>query len=757
MRSYRELSLRYIKSKKVRSLWVVIGIIISVALITGVFTLGDSFKNKMINDIEKERKYHLALTNVDENELTEILKDINIEKAGFEVISGGIITENSEEGYKDLFITNISKDALYLNVVENRLLEGRLPQAKGEIVINEKYLKSINKNIGDKIEIKYEDFYDNDDMVASGTIVGTTNENLVYNFIDEADLKDTNYMVYLRYKDPNYTLKAIEAMEKKFGYKNIANGQIPEKINGEIQETYLTLLGADVGSGTLDLLNNMTIVLVVLVVISSAGLIYNGFMISISERKKEFGLLRAVGMSKRQIRKIVIKEAMLIGCVGITIGVLSGILGIYILLKVITNMNVSRIGEIDLSVSIMSVVLSIIVSIITIAISVTIPIRKASKVSAVQGMKNTFAKEENIKFQKKNGVSTRFFGAAGYLANRNLRRNRGRFKAVILGFTLSIFIFVSFSSFAEIITNIMEIQNYISGYSIEVNGNNSEESNVAMFESIEGVKKAYNEYRFENTKENTAETFINEYEIVSDESIFSQKFKDVSNINSIRFDFRNVEYDSLSHMNISNKITKEQFEKGIVIQNRGVAIEGNKKTPFELTNIKLGDKIDLVVHYQDFADDTFESKQNTMTIKDVEVVGFIEDGIAVTSNGIEYPKAYLGNDIAQEIMSDLGMKKVISSTKIVPIDESYSESVYNELNNNQEKYNIWSVNSPLESQREWIKMVLVGKIGVYGFLILVTLITITNIITSVSSSIDNRRKEIALYRSIGTSQKRDSR
>lgn len=751
MRSYRELSLRYIKSKKVRSLWVVIGIIISVALITGVFTLGDSFKNKMITDIEKEAKYHLSLNGVSIEELPEVLKDVNIETAGVEVYHGGIVSDESEEGLRDVVVINSTKGAMDLVVVKNKLSQGRLPESKDEMIVNEKYLNSLGKKIGDKISLQYEEFITNNPITIEKTVVGTTKENMVYNLVDESDIKTGNFTVYIRYKDPKYTLKAIAAMEEKFGCKNIANGQMPERINGYIQETYLTLLGADVGSGTLDLLNNMTIVLVVLVVISSMGLIYNGFMISISERKKEFGLLRAVGMSKRQIRKIVIKEAVLIGAIGITVGVLSGVLGIYILLKVVSNLNVSILGEVVLSVSPMSVALSVIVSIITIVISVAIPIKKASKVSAVQGMKNTFVREENIKFKKRNGLFTRFFGSAGYLANKNLRRNKGRFRAVILGFTLSIFIFVSFSSFASIITSMMDLQNDISGYTMDVRHSSDKNVDLQKFKDIEGVKAVYNEYRFEPTKENTSNTWIGDITIESNKDIFTKNFKEASGMESMRFDFNAVDFEGIEHTNTSNKISKEQFENGVVLQNKCVGIDGNKKTKFDLTNLKVGDKIDLAIEYQYSVGE--ESKTDKKVLKDIEIVGFIEEGVAVTKQGVEYPTLYLGDNIVNQIEKELGMKKAIAITKIIPEDESYSEAVYNELNDNLNKYEIGYVNSPKESQKEWAKMVLVGEIGVYGFLILVTLITVTNIITSVSSSIDNRRKEIALFRSIGTSQR----
>ena len=69
----------------------------------------------------------------------------------------------------------------------------------------------------------------------------------------------------------------------------------------------------------------------------SVSLIYNAFAISVSERTKQFGLLSSIGATKRQLRQMVLFEAMIVSVIGIPLGICSGIAGIAITLHFIGN------------------------------------------------------------------------------------------------------------------------------------------------------------------------------------------------------------------------------------------------------------------------------------------------------------------------------------------------------------------------------------------------------------------------------------
>ncbi len=749
MRSYRELSLRYLKAKKGRSLTIIFGIIISVALITGVFALVDSFKGNMIQDYEKTSKVYANLVSIKGRDVSKIINNVKLEKASFSHISGGLFSDYLEDGHNYVYIEEVSVDEIYLQSYENRIKEGVLPTKPDELIISYDYLESIDKNIGDTITIKFKDAYDESERELTGKVVATEkSSNSIVRIVDESSLvEDRDYMIKLRYKNPKDTVDSVNEIGNSLGIENITARGIVEGPNAYLNDNYLTLLGEDVNNGRLGLINTLRGVLIILVIISSVGLIYNGFMISVNDRNKEFALLRAVGISKNQIKRIVIKEAIIIGLIGIALGIIAGILGIYIVLAIVSSIKIEALGKIHLNISAASIIGSIVVSVITIMISVVIPLNKAAKVSPVDGMKNSFSNDENIKLTRSKGLFTRLFGAAGNLADKSLRRNRGRFKSVVLGFSLSIFIFVSFTSFVEITNKTVEVQDSVSSYELRLNAN----ANVEKLIALEGVKNIYTEYQISHYSESEEILNINEYKLK--EHKLTENFKNMTS-EDVRYRVLNIDSSAIKEKNLGKiKGDLEKYKNGIVLQNKAIAIQGNKKTLVDITNYKVGDKVDIEINYSIFGENLEESTEKIITLKDVEIVGIIEDGITVTDTMVENPAIYMGDDLFNKLISDLKGKKSGSNIIVVPEDELAAEKIYDEVNENKEEYNVLYFISQEATQREWAKMMLVFKIGVYGFLILITLITLTNILTSVTSSIENRRKEIALLRSVGTSRK----
>ena len=93
--------------------------------------------------------------------------------------------------------------------------------------------------------------------------------------------------------------------------------------------------------------------------------IYNSFAISVMERKKQFGLFSSIGATKAQIRKTVFFEAFIVGSIGIILGLLSGLLGISIVIAIVNNLLPSTI-TLKLSIYPLFIIIPIIFMIIVI-------------------------------------------------------------------------------------------------------------------------------------------------------------------------------------------------------------------------------------------------------------------------------------------------------------------------------------------------------------------------------------------------------
>ncbi|MEG1004142.1 MAG: ABC transporter permease [Clostridium sp.] len=746
MRSYKELSIRYLKSKKGRTLTVIFGIVISVALITGVFSLVDSFKGKMIERYELTSKSYADLGGVKGSDVSKIVNNVKLEKAAFSTGIGTIEKYDKNADYNTV-VSAISLDGIYLRSYENVICEGKVPSKVGEIIVSKEYLKKNNKKIGDTVTINFKDIHNGKEKEIKGTIVAAENDPLITYIVDESFIEpNSKYLLSLRYKNVKDTVESVEDIRKDFGIsERQVDGEDSQYIN--INEDYITLLGENIGDGKFELIETLQYILIILVVISSVGLIYNGFMISVNDRNKEFSLLRAVGISKKQVKKIVLKEALIIGVVGIIIGILLGILGVYILLKVVTMINIFGLGKVEFAISLNSIIGSIIISIITIGISIFIPLRRLSEVTPVDGMKNTFVNNEKIKVSKKNGIFTRIFGSPGKIANKNLRRNKGRFKAVVLGFSLSIFIFVSFYSFTEIANSAMLVQDSVSKYEIQTNSN----SDIGKIKMIDGVKNVYTEYEIGSKANSNHALNIDECKIKGND-ILTDKFKNITS-QDFSYTVYNTDSKAVKEEIVRNsKLDENKLKSGVVIQNKAIVLEGNKKVLVDITNYKVGDKINIELKINK-TNNEGEGEEKTILLKDIEIVGIVEEGVKASKEWVNSPVIYMGDDLFNKVINNLGGERSGRNTKVVPENEMFAEKVFTELDTNRNEYKVTYLISQDENQRQWSKMMLVYKIGVYGFLILITLITLTNIITSVTSSIEDRRKEIALLRSIGTSKK----
>ena len=127
-----------------------------------------------------------------------------------------------------------------------------------------------------------------------------------------------------------------------------------------------------------------------LVIVCTIATVYNSFSISISERKKQFGILNSIGATKSQVMKLVFIEGILVSIVAIPIGLISGTIAIDLVFKVIQAFfKTSFIADMNLRVvynpAIM--ILSTVIVLITILISALLPAISAAKTSPLEAIK----------------------------------------------------------------------------------------------------------------------------------------------------------------------------------------------------------------------------------------------------------------------------------------------------------------------------------------------------------------------------------
>src|SRR5262249_40691878 len=160
--------------------------------------------------------------------------------------------------------------------------------------------------------------------------------------------------------------------------------------------------------------------LVALIVCGSAFVIYNAFAISISERKKQFGMFASVGATSAQIHRIVLIEAGVIAAIGIPLGILAAIIGVAILLKltqgIVAGLILDAEQGMQLVISPLVIGLAAVFSVVTILLSAWIPARRASRVSPIDAIRQSGEIEEGKSLNlRTNPLIRRVFGFEGEL------------------------------------------------------------------------------------------------------------------------------------------------------------------------------------------------------------------------------------------------------------------------------------------------------------------------------------------------------
>lgn len=172
---------------------------------------------------------------------------------------------------------------------------------------------------------------------------------------------------------------------------------------------------------------SLAAIIIALIVFGSVSLIYNAFSISVSERTRQFGLLSSVGATKKQLRRMVLFEALAVSIVGIPLGILVGIGGIGITLLLIGDkfFSIVRVDiPMRLCVSWQAVVIAAVIALVTVLISAWIPSKRATRVSAVEAIRQSMDIKVSGRPVRTSKLAYKLFGLPGVLAGKYYKRNR---------------------------------------------------------------------------------------------------------------------------------------------------------------------------------------------------------------------------------------------------------------------------------------------------------------------------------------------
>lgn len=759
MNILKKLTQKYLKLNRKRTIVTIIGIILSGAMISAVTTLGVSFQNFLINNEKENGAWEVIYKDISKDDLKYIENNTNVKE--YMLTSDLYMAENnySNEDY----IKICAYDDKALEGMGVNLVNGKLPTNNDEIVLSRTFFdgKDNEPKIGDSINLEYGSFDDNSNFIKEGSktykITGIIERP---NFEKSGDyftsgitkLEDSNnistYNIGVITKSPkNIFEESVENAEKLDSYK----GQdIEEKI--QFNHGLLSYMGVSQDNGFITFLYSICAILLVVISVGAILVIYNAFAISVSERKKQFGMLSSIGATKKQIRKSVLYEGFVIGIIGIPIGIICGILGIWVVLQIVNNLikplftNMST--NLDLVVSVPSIVIAILVMALTIYISVIVPAIRASRITPIEAIRQS----GDIKIKSKKLRTPKFirkiFGVEGDIALKNLKRSKGKYRTTVISLTVSIILFITVSNFVNGMSKQFSGVYYNKDYDFSLNLYSRSESNVnvsAEKENIinkiktqEGIKELITVTQFNNTIKLPEDKVNKELRKLIEKNEY---MKYIFNLDDMEINIKYITYDNNTMQKYLNKVGINELNNNeAILVNYANQIGTEIDAEYHMTNFKENEQIILQKDY------TNSGKDESLSICKVtdeipQIIDKYYTGLILVVNNDTF------NNI---IRNDYITNNILLSVKKDKQDQM--RNLLKEILNENTKFSISLSDIASDTSRNK-NMMLIIQIFLYGFIILISAVGISNVFNTISTNIALRKREFANLKSVGMTEK----
>ena len=792
-----KLTIKNLKLNKKRTIVTVIGIMLSVALITAVASIYSSGVKSLISfETYEKGDFHVAYYDVPFEEIDTFKNNRDIETLNLTIDIGYAKIDSKNEYKPYAFIKAFTKDSL--NNLSVKLVDGRLPENENEIVIPT-HLKTngrLELNIGDTITLNVGKRVDSDgyeldqnnpynplstsDTENTEEISSTYEENSNEEIIDTSEktykivgiierpasnIEDYSapgytfitYMpeskmignvdIYAKYTKKGtkeayaVTANLLEIDEKLFekAYSNDIKYEELDMIDKELAKakyqynvnTYLIdLENNPLDSGSTGSLGIVAIIVICIIVITSVFCIKNSFDISITEKIKQYGMLRSIGATKKQIKKNVFYEASILGIIGIPLGILSGFLASYILI-IISNYYLKDLLstgiKLTFSFSLIAVIIAVSLGIVTIYFSAIRSARRASNVSPIDSIRNS----ANIKINPKKIKSPKFikklFGMGGEISYKNLKRNKKKYRTTVISIVVSVFVFIALYSFMSMAFDTVENELDLSEANISLSTTDLDD---------ESYKKYIETTKFDNIENYT---ILRESGFMYRGNYYSEEY----------VDYLKLELDP----EIDNYLTiialgESQYEK--YIKSLGLDYD-------EIKDKVIITDYSVVSRYDEEKDKFINKYMRKLSLEKGDIISGTVDGnkcdLEIGYVTKEKPFGLENNDSAKLIISDELYDKIAENNVL---EIYYKSDNATKLQDEIDLY-LKGENYSLNNREENAKMMnnLFTLIGIflYGFIIVISLIGITNIFNTITTNMELRRQEFAMLKSVGMTNK----
>ncbi|WP_099303776.1 ABC transporter permease [Bacillus sp. Marseille-P3800] len=770
-----KLTIRNLRENKKRTLVTLFGTIVSVAMIFAVATIGTSLMDLLQrNAASNSGEWHVSYSDVSGPEVEELR---SFDRTGDLILHNrlGFVEEQAfleETGKPFLFINEFNEEGFSYFPLE--LESGRLPESEKELVLSSAVRGVLDEyELGETVVLEYgnrvleDGSYLDEHQVVESVYDEETNEYIdaeeVFEVVGERTFTVVGFVEPPSWEPawgPVHTAITFYD-EKQLVSETVTDARIvADRVNRSLfddVEPLNEMLGQDAvfndnilryhgltPNDTLQTtLYSIVGIIMVIIVIGSISLIFNAFAISVSERSKQLGMLSSVGATKRQKRNSVYFEGLIIGFISIPIGLVAGFVGLAITFYFINDMFQTTMGiseELYVVIKPMAVLIAIAVSSLTIFFSSYIPARRASRISAIDAIRQS----NDVKLTKKTIKTSRFttwlFGMEAELALKNLKRNKKRYYITVFSLIISIVLFLSVTFFTSTMTQSITLTQQDPQYDLSVY-------------SSEGTSDYEQLLNDEDVMDSVRDTQIaRELQLIGQPRVeqiperMNEQFQELeATAESFTFNVRAIGLDEASYTDMIEN-AKQTGEQRLPDHTPAIVVEtiqypddeAGQYVETTAIDTEIGDTLSLEVYDWE--------KEEEVSIDSVEVVGLTDELPLNVGN------LYLGDVVL--IIEQKRLNQLLTETNEFEPDDgtlylksehpNETEAAIDSIGN--ERLGIWNQYERVESD---LQMVFVLSVFTYGFIALITLISVANIFNTISTGVGLRKKELAMYRSIG--------
>ena len=849
MNIFKQFTLRSLKENKTRTLVTIIGIILSVSMFTATMEAFVTVQNYLVNYAEMNNgKFHVGFVDVKNDDVSKITEDERVEKYTY-IQEIGYAEIGSVNEYKPyLYIAGIPAD--FTDIMPIHLTEGRLPENSSEIVVSDhlftngdvqlKLGQEITLGVGQRqwselVNITDEEYealegdswaklsqeyplMKSDGEEPTEQLINTTKKT--YTVVGFCVRPDEQYLE--PYSAPGYTaftineegntnLSTVYAVISKPSDYSQFNLDIVKliEVNSLVNHDLLMYSFQSFNSAFPGLVIGLLSILIGLIVFGSVSLIYNTFSISVSERTKQFGILKSVGATKKQIRKSVLYEAAVLCVIGIPVGLISGCLGIAVTFHFLSDSISTFLADLtDLKMQFVfspfAILAASAISFVTVIISAYIPARKAIKINPIESVRQSNEIKIKRRSVKVSPLTQKFFGFEATLSSKNFKRNKRKYRTTVFSLFVSVVLFISASSLATYFTDIVDAESQDMQYDVAVNVYDfgsmeisgdveiTDELIAKLYDSIKSIDNV-NEMAFSRTmsteyvvdnsfiseeykamrrQQFTDHTDKEEYyglfvynfvddeafrELLRDEGLSEKDYFDESNPRALLYDKATYIYqtDNKETVYSISFLNKDKFPGEIIASE---LMESFIKDGAEYFCFGREEKDGKTVYKYDIARDEGEEIDPATAIylseEDAKRTVSINIGATVSekpyfisnSTNLIYPASFKSIVMAQ---GSFDARAFILTDEHKKVTDDITKLLRN-TGGNATNISVYDYASEIESTRA---LVTIAKVLSYGFIVLISMIAAANVFNTISTNISLRRREFATLKSVGLTSK----